>query len=48
MPISDTGLYVWMLGTSLQLSAWEVDPPGDPSLPHQLTGRALGALAQPL
>jgi 2-polyprenyl-6-methoxyphenol hydroxylase-like FAD-dependent oxidoreductase len=34
--------------TSLQLSAWEVEPPGDPSLAQQLTGRALGALAQPL
>ena len=34
--------------TSLQLSEWEVDPPDDRSLPHQLMGRALGALAQPI
>ena len=34
--------------TSLQLSAWEVDPPDDPTLHHQLTGRALAALSQPL
>ncbi|NYJ08455.1 FAD-dependent monooxygenase [Petropleomorpha daqingensis] len=33
--------------TSLQLSAWEVDPPEDPTLHHQLSGRALGALSQP-
>ena len=33
--------------TSLQLSAWEVDPPEDPALHHRLTGRALGALSQP-
>ena len=32
--------------TSLQLSAWEVDQPDDPTLHHQLTGRALGALSQ--
>ena len=34
--------------TSWQLSEWEVDPPEDPGLHHQLVGRALGALAQPL
>jgi len=34
--------------TSLQLSAWEVDPPDDPALHHQLTGRALAALSQPI
>jgi len=34
--------------TSLQLSEWEVDPPDDRTLPQQLTGRALGALAQPI
>ena len=34
--------------TSLQLSAWEVDPPEDPTLHHQLTGRALAALSQPI
>jgi 2-polyprenyl-6-methoxyphenol hydroxylase-like FAD-dependent oxidoreductase len=34
--------------TSLQLSAWEVDPPGDPTLHHQLTGRALAALSRPI
>jgi 2-polyprenyl-6-methoxyphenol hydroxylase-like FAD-dependent oxidoreductase len=34
--------------TSLQLSAWEVDPPDDPAAHHRLTGRALAALSQPL
>jgi 2-polyprenyl-6-methoxyphenol hydroxylase-like FAD-dependent oxidoreductase len=34
--------------TSLQLSAWEVHPPEDPTLHHRLTGRALAALSQPL
>jgi len=34
--------------TSWQLSEWEVDPPEDQGLHHQLVGRALGALAQPL
>jgi 2-polyprenyl-6-methoxyphenol hydroxylase-like FAD-dependent oxidoreductase len=34
--------------TSLQLSRWEVDPPADPTLHHQLTGRALAALSEPL
>ena len=34
--------------TSLQLSEWEVDPPEDRTAHHQLVGRALGALAQPL
>ena len=34
--------------TSLQLSRWEVDPPADPTLHHQLTGRALAALSAPL
>ncbi len=34
--------------TSLQLSDWEVDPPGDRSQHQQLIGRALGALAEPL
>jgi hypothetical protein len=34
--------------TSLQLSRWEVDPPADPTLQHQLTGRALAALSEPL
>jgi 2-polyprenyl-6-methoxyphenol hydroxylase-like FAD-dependent oxidoreductase len=34
--------------TSLQLSEWEVDPPDDPTAHHQLVGRALAALAQPL
>jgi 2-polyprenyl-6-methoxyphenol hydroxylase-like FAD-dependent oxidoreductase len=33
---------------SLQLSAWEVDPPDDPALHHQLSGRALAALSQPI
>ena len=34
--------------TSAQLSAWEVQPPEDLELHHQLTGRALAALSQPL
>ena len=34
--------------TSLQLSAWEVAPPDDPALHHQLSGRALAALSQPI
>jgi 2-polyprenyl-6-methoxyphenol hydroxylase-like FAD-dependent oxidoreductase len=33
--------------TSLQLSAWGVDPPEDPAAHHRLSGRALGALSQP-
>jgi len=33
--------------TSLQLSAWEVEPPEDPSAHHRLTGRGLAALSQP-
>jgi 2-polyprenyl-6-methoxyphenol hydroxylase-like FAD-dependent oxidoreductase len=37
-----------VVGTSWQLSEWEVDPPEDPSQPQQLIGRALGALSQPL
>jgi 2-polyprenyl-6-methoxyphenol hydroxylase-like FAD-dependent oxidoreductase len=34
--------------TSWQLSEWEVDPPADRSQHQQLTGRALGALSQPI
>jgi hypothetical protein len=33
--------------TSLQLSRWQVHSPQDPTLHHQLTGRALAALSEP-